>query len=308
MNSPWRRSAPVLVLAADAAVVAACGPGAVLTADTPDQAVATALQAVQTTSLRMSLTGDLGLDTTSLANLPASVQTAIAQLGSGGSATGQLEQESSARRQLTVSAAGSTMTFVEYDGHGYVSQGGGAYAELSTALPSSAAVSSTDLTTAVAALSFEDEGSATVDGASVEHYAASITVSTLEKLAQDLGGSAAGSADLGPMLTLLAPYVTGSGSADLWLSTRDGSLVRAALSGSLTVDVGAAASALAGLGVLPAASGPLPTGSLGVTVSLGADVSDYGGPVTVSKPDATSTLPASGSWPGWLGSSPTPSA
>ena len=49
------------------------------------------------------------------------------------------------------------------------------------------------------------------------------------------------------MLTLLAPTPPVSGTVDLWLSRADGSLVRAALSGSLTVDVGAAASALAGL-------------------------------------------------------------
>ena len=96
------RLLPTLVAAAAVAVVAGCGPGAILTAETPDQAVSSALQAVRTTPLRASLTGDLPLDTSSLTNLPASIQTILGQVGSGGSATGQLDQESSARRQLTV--------------------------------------------------------------------------------------------------------------------------------------------------------------------------------------------------------------
>src|ERR1019366_6155661 len=245
------RSLAFLVAGAAALLAAACGPGVVLTAEPPDQAVSTALQAV--------------------------IQSALGQIGSGGSATGQLEQESSARRHITASAGSSSMSFVEYDGHGYVSQDGGAYAELSGALPSSTRLSATDLTTAVAALNFQDQGPATVSGVSTERYSASITLSSLEKLAQALGGSATGSTQLGPMLAMLAPYVTGSGSVDLWLSTRDGSLVRGTLSGSLSVDVGAAASALAGLVAPSSGSASLPTGTLGVSLSLGFDVSDHGG-------------------------------
>ena len=100
---------------------------------------------------------------------------------------------------------------------------------------------------------------------------------------------------------MLAPYVTGSGSADLWLSTRDGSLVKGTLIGSLSVDVGAAASALAGLLAPTSGSASLPTGTLGGSISLGFDVSDYGGSVTVTKPVATSTLPAGGGWSGMMG-------
>ena len=220
MRAPGRRTLPGLVVAVAAATlaVAACGPEAVLTADTPGQAVSSALQAAATTPLRASLSGDLTLDTSTLANLPASIQTVITELGSGGSATGRLDQESSSRRQLTVSAGGSTLTLVEYGGHGYVSHDGGAFAELAEALPSSPAAAPSDVGAAIAAVSFQDQGPATVDGRSTEHYSASITVSTLEKLAQDLGGGAGGIGYLAPVLTLLAPHVTGSGTVDLWLS------------------------------------------------------------------------------------------
>ncbi len=113
-----RRSLALLAAGAAALLAAACGPGAILTAETPDQAVAGALQAVQTTPLRASLTGQLTLNTASLSGLPASIQSALGQIGSGGSATGRLVQESSARRQLTLSADGSSLSLVEYDGQG----------------------------------------------------------------------------------------------------------------------------------------------------------------------------------------------
>jgi len=296
-----RRSLALLAAGAAALLAAACGPGAILTAETPDQAVAGALQAVQTTPLRASLTGQLTLNTASLSGLPASIQSALGQVGSGGSATGQLVQESSSRRQLTLNAGGGSLSLVEYDGHGYVSQGGGSYAELSGTVPSSAGLSATDLTTAVAALSFQDQGPATVSGVSTERYSASITLSSLEKLAQALGGSATGSTQLQPVLTLLAPYVTGSGSADLWLSTQGGGLVRGELTGALSVDVGAAASALSGLLAPASGSASLPAGTLGMSLSLQVDISDYGGSVTVTKPVATSTLPTGGGWSGMMG-------
>ena len=89
--APPHRLLPALVAAAAVAVVAGCGPGAILTAESPDQAVSAALQAAQTTSLRMSLSGDLHLDTASLTNLPASIQSVLGQVGSGGSATGSLD-------------------------------------------------------------------------------------------------------------------------------------------------------------------------------------------------------------------------
>ena len=295
------RLLPALVAAAAVAVVAGCGPGAILTAESPDQAVSTALQAVQTTPLRMSLTGDLHLDTASLTNLPASIQSMLGQVGSGGSATGSLEQQSGARRQLTVSAGGHNLALVQYDGQVYISQDGGAYARLAETPASSPKAGSGSLATAVAALGFQDQGPTSVDGVGAERYTATITVATLQKLAQDLT-SGGGSGSLEQGLALLAPYATGQGSVDVWLSQRSGSLVRAELSGSLTVNVGAAASALSGLlAPTSGSSGSLPGGSLGVSLSLRADVSDYGGAITVTKPDATSTLP-SGGLPGWLGS------
>ena len=290
----------LLAAGATALVVAACGQAAALTAESPDQAVVAALQKAQTTPLRMSLTGDLRLSTAGLGNLPSSLQGVIGRLGGGGSASGELDQQSAARRQLTLSAAGHRLTLVEYDGHGYVSRDGGSFGELSKTLPTSPTLSPSQVSALVGAAGFEDQGRATVDGVSAEHYSAPLTVATLEKLVQASGTSGAtATGRLEQALVLLAPFIAGHGTADVWLSLHDGSLVRAALSGAFTVDVGAAASALAGLSPTAPAAGSLPTGTLGVSVSAQADVSGYGGPVTVTKPQASSTLPAAptGGWP-----------
>jgi len=291
--------------AAGAVAVAACGPGAVLTADTPGQAVSTAVEAAQTTPLRMNLTADLTVNAGGVSGLPSSIQSALGQLGSGGSATGHLDQESAARREITGSAGGHSLTVVQYDGHGYVSEDGGAYAEFSTTLPSSTTVSTADVSAAVNALGFQDQGGTSVDGVSVEHYSAPITLSALQKLAQSVTASPSAGGMMGSLgqgLALVAPYVSGHGTVDLWLSTKDGSLVRASVSGSMSIDVGAIASALSGLMPMAGASGSTASGSLEMGLSAQADVSDYGGSVTVSKPTATSTLP------GWGGSSSLPSS
>ena len=294
-----RRLLAPLAAGAAALALAACGQAAALTAESPDQAVAAAFQQAETTPLQVSLTGDLRLSATGLANLPSSIQEALSRISSGGSASGQLDQQSAARRQLTVSAAGHRLTLVEYDGHGYVSRDGGSFAELSTALPTSPALSPSRLSALVAALGFQDDGHGTVDGVSAEHYSAPLTVATLENLVQAGGaGGATVSGRLEQALAMLAAFVSGQGTADVWLSLHDGSLVRATLSGTFTLDVGAAASALSGLMPSPPPTGSLPTGSLGVSVSAQADVSDFGGPVTVTEPQASSTLPAAptGGW------------
>ena len=59
--------------------------------------------------------------------------------------------------------------------------------------------------------------------------------------------------------------------------------------------------ALSGLLAPASGSASLPAGTLGMSLSLQVDISDYGGSVTVTKPVATSTLPASGGWSGMLG-------
>jgi hypothetical protein len=68
-------------------VVAGCGPSARLAADTPSQAVTTALEQARVSPLVATFTGTLGLDTSSLSNLPASIQPALGALGTGGSAS-----------------------------------------------------------------------------------------------------------------------------------------------------------------------------------------------------------------------------
>ncbi|HYA00490.1 MAG TPA: hypothetical protein VEK76_09090 [Candidatus Binatia bacterium] len=294
MSSLPRQLLALPTIAAAAALAVACGPAAALTGDDPSQAVTTALQKAATTPLVMALSGSLSLDTSSLQNLPASIQSALTGLGSGGSATGTLKQESSTRRQLTASAGGHTLSAVEYDGHAYVSLDGGGYAELSTSLPASPAATGSQLGTLVGDLNLQDQGTITDNGASEEHYHAAITGDLLGKLAQDLAGGSASASQAGQYLGMLTPFITvKSGSVDIWLSRGDGSLVRASVSASLSVDVGSLASLIGGLASPGSGSTALPSGTLGITLSLDARVSNYGGAVTITKPVATGTMPMS---------------
>lgn len=289
--------AAAAVLAGAALLAAACGESANLTADTAGNAVASALEAAQTTPLKATFSGNVSLQTAGVQGLPASIQSQLAQLGGGGAASGTLLQQSSSRRELQVTSQGQTYDLVQYDGHAYVRTQGGAWAEASSTFPANLALSSSEISTAVADLGFSDQGAASVGGVATEHYHAAVTSASLTRLVEDLGASAAASAGSGSSLmtelTLLAPYVTLShGAVDVWVSAHDGSLVKASVGGSISVDLGAISSALAGLG---ASQGSLPanlSGTLGASLSLTLQVSDYGGSVTVTRPVAATTLPA----------------
>jgi hypothetical protein len=183
------------------------------------------------------------------------------------------------------------VSLVEYDGHAYVRLDGGGYEELSRSLPTSPAAGPSSAASLVGALNFQDRGPATVDGQAVEEYSAPITQSVLENLATVLGTGSGGSR-LSQALSMLAPFVTVSDSAvDVWLSSSAGTLVKASVSASLTLDVGRIASALSGLAPSrPASAAALPTGTLGLTVALTVQVTKYGGTVTVPKPASVGTF------------------
>lgn len=302
------RPAAAATLAAAALLAAACGETAGLTAAGSGQAVASALEAARTTPLQAAFTASLALQTAGVQGLPATIQSQLSQLGGGGSASGTLLQQSGSRRELRVTARGHTYDLVQYDGHGYVRSDGGAWAELASALPATPTVSGSDISTAVADLGFSDRGPATVDGVATEHYRAAVTSASLTKLLEDLGTSAAASAGSGSglmtELTLLAPYVSLShATADVWVSTRNGSLVKASLGGTVSVDLGAISAALAGLGTSQGGTPPRLSGTLGASLSLSVQVSDYGGSVTVTRPHAATTLPAAPP-SGWTGCLP----
>jgi hypothetical protein len=298
----------VTALAGGVAVAASgCGPGAALTGDDPAQAVSSALQAAQTTPLVMDISGSLSLDSSGLQNLPASIQPALTQIGSGGSLTGRLTQASSSRRELDLTAAGHTVNLVAYDGKGFVRVDGGAWMGTSATLPASPRVSASALSTVVADLGFADQGQATDLGQSTEHYHAPLTAATLAKVIDDLAASmsATSSSQLQNAVTLITPFVTLSGgAADVWVSRSGGGLVEASVSGSFSVDLGAMGAAAAALGGSGASGQALPSGTLSGSLHLDLQVSSYGGAVSVTEPSASATLPtpaSGGSSRTWYG-------
>jgi hypothetical protein len=279
--------------------VAACGPGTRLSADTPDQAVAAALVAAESVPLTATLTGTVHLDTTGL-HLPSGGGMGLGSLGAQ-SLSGTLTQESGARRELDVTAAGQQVSLVQYDGRGYARLGTGPWYETPASRSAAAGVSAAAIRTAVDDLGFRDAGPATVDGHGVEHYHAALTAATLEKLVGDLAGSMGGasSSELRQALSRYGSLLTVSeGAADVYLDAGDGSLVRASVSGTVSLDVGGIASAFAGSS--GAAAGAMPDGSLGMSMSLAVTVTGYGSPVTVTEPQGAVSLPP-GSGLGGLG-------
>ena len=186
----------VLSSAIFAAVIAVAGCGAAkgaLSGKDPNTAVQDAVRQAQSTSLHLNLKGSLGVDRSDLANVPAEIDSALAAIGKGGTASGQVDQESNTRRKLTGQVeGGKSATLVEYDGKLYASDDGTHFSEVTskdTGMQSQLA--SFDLTKIVSAFTFQDTGADTQDGRSVEHYTAPLTVDTINKLAQNLGSSLA---------------------------------------------------------------------------------------------------------------------
>ena len=293
-------------------VVAGCGPAkSGLNGKNPDQAVQDAVRQAQSTALHMTFKGTLGVDRSRLTGVPAEIDTALEAIGNGGTARGQLDQESGARRKLTLSSQGKDVIVVLYDGKAYYSQDGTRYAEVTGDLPSQAQLGGVDLSKLVSSFSFADAGADTQDGQSVEHYRAPLTVGSLQKLAQHLGASSTQMNQLQQVLALAAPFTKlDRGSLDVWLGSDSGGLVRLDLSGAGSIDVGGLVTGLSqGLG------SPLPGGvaavhgTLGLSGDLDAHVSQLGGGIRVSRPSPDPAAPTPGGHheqPGGSGATPSP--
>ena len=282
----------LLALGALAVLTAACGPNSGAAAS-PDQAVHDAVAKLQTSSLVATFTGSAAVDTSTLKNVPAEIAKILGQAGKGGSAKGTVDQESAARRSVTVTAGGKTYTVVAYDGHLYYSLDGKRFAEVSAKQVSTILqqVAGYDLTKITGAFGFHDAGSDTQDGVTAEHYSAPVDASALQKLAALLGSNSQAQ----QAVELAIPFaVIKSGSLDVWVDG-SGNPVRVSLSADITVDVGKIAAALKSITAAPLPAGPAPTGTLGLTVSLDIHTSSVGGSVSVARPSpdpAAPTLPA----------------
>jgi len=292
-GSMRRRLAPIAALGAAGALAAACG-----SADNPSQVVTSALDAVQTTPLQASFYGNFSLDVASLQGLPTSIQSQVAQLGNGGTVSGTLLQASSSRRELEMRAAGHAYDLVQYDGHGYMREDGGDWDEFSSTFSSSQTLNDNQVGIAVWVVGFTDQGPVSIIGQATELYHATLTSTSLTELLEALAvasGSAPNSSAsrLADRLGLLSSFVTVSNAAaDVWINTASGNLVKASLSGSLSVNVSPIASALAGQCEGGSGASPATGGTVRASLSLTVQISDYGGPVVVTKPVvAATTLP-----------------
>lgn len=296
----------VIATAALATALAACGnsstsssPSGALSGVSARQAVVQALQKAGTSPLKYDLGGTAGVDSSSLKNVPADLATSITGLiGSGGNITvaGRVEQESAARYRITLDlkpAVNATVTGVVYDGTFYYSLDGGKVYGSGGSLKSLTGVgfTPTDLNQLLGQMgdqSFKDLGPATAGGQPVEHYQVPLTVDDLVRaLAPSSPGATPSAADQ-QNLQALAQLITLKGSSIDVQVAGDGHLAGYGVNLEFGVDVGR----LAGLfGGGAAAGSAAPSGAINITLAVTSTVSDYGSPVTVTRPTVTPGAP-----------------
>jgi hypothetical protein len=296
----------LIAVAALATLAAACGPHS--GAANPDQAVHDAIAKLQSGSLKATFDGSATIDSSSVQNLPAEISKVLGQAGTGGSAKGTLDQESQARRLVTVTAGGKTYTVVAYDGRVFYSLDGKRFAEVPQKDVSKVLqqIAGFDITRITSSFSFHDAGSETQDGVTAEHYSAPVDSVALQKLATLVGGANSQAAQA---IELAIPFSSiKQGSFDVWVDG-SGNPVRVSLNASISVDVGRLAAAFAAAtSAKPAPSGKAPSGTLNLGVALDIHLTSVGGGVSVAQPSPDPAAPTFPAKHGKGGSGASPSA
>ena len=279
-----------LAIATLALIAAACGPNAA-PGKSPDQAVHDAIAKLQTSSLKATFSGSLGIDTATLKNIPGEVNKVLDQVGKGGSVAGTVTQESTSRRSATVTAGGKTITVTAFDGHAFYSVDGTRFAQIpdKDATKPLQQLAGFDVTQITSCFSFHDAGSDSPDGVTAEHYSAPVDSAALQKVATLVGKA---NSQAGQAIALAVPFTTfNSGSMDVWVDG-SGNPVRLSLNAKLSVDVAQIAAALAAAtSATPMPAGKAPSGTLGLTVALDIHLSSVGGSVSVAPPSPDPTAP-----------------
>ena len=290
--------------AASAALLAACGSGGsssgALSGLSPRQATVAALQKFQATSLKYELDGKVTVDASKLQNAPADVVNQITQaLGgaSGVTISGSGQQESPQRAQVTLTVkpvVSDTITAVQYDGTFYYSLDGGktfgSGGSLSS-LTSGFSITPDQSSKLFGGLpdgAFADKGQTSMDGVTVEHYAATITK---DQLFQALAGGSGSSSASQQNLQLIEQFITvGTSTVDAYVRTDNGLLDRYGANFSLSFDLGKLVQAFGGLGSSSDTSSA-PSGSLTIGLTANVHVHDYGTSIRIDKPTVDPNAP-----------------
>ncbi|HET9052027.1 MAG TPA: hypothetical protein VFO60_10000 [Candidatus Dormibacteraeota bacterium] len=300
-----RRALRILPLSvAAAAGIVSCGSSGSSSSSTGDgapakQATVASLQRAGATSVRSTISGSFGVDTSRLQNVPPDIlRTITGVVGGGGtvSFSGTGEQESASRVRLTLTIQpmlSKPLTAVLYDGTLYYSLdggrtfgSGGSLSSITGGLsvtPSSAQ----KLFGALPEGAFTDDGQTQVGGVTVEHYSAQITK---DNLFSAIAGAAGSGSQAQQNLQQLAGFITStSSSVDAYVRP-DGSLQRYSVDVGFGFDVGALVQGVTGGGG-SASGGGGPGGVLQVHSGLTADFSDVGAAITVPKPVVSPNAP-----------------
>jgi hypothetical protein len=298
----------VPVTAVGALLLAACGSSSstnALSGVSPKQATIQSLQKFSTTSVKYDLDGKVTVDSSKLQGISSDQlhQITGALGGAGGvTLTGTGEQESQKRSSVTLSVkplVSQTVTAVTYDGEFFYSVDGGKTFGTGGSLSSLTGGfgvtpdQSQQLFSALPDGSYSDTGQTQMDGLTVEHYSAAITK---DQLFQAISGASTSTGSQQQQnLALIQQFITaGTSSVDAYVRTDNGQLDRYTADINFGFDLGALVGAFAGLGSGSSSStsgGAAPSGTLGIGLTLGVHLHDFGTPITITKPTADPNAP-----------------
>ncbi|MBM3664500.1 MAG: hypothetical protein FJW92_01720 [Actinobacteria bacterium] len=199
----------------------------------------------------------------------------------GGTITSTTRYESPKRIEITQEIGGRTQQIILYDGAAYVSADGTTWVEATGAAGEafSQASSLARINPAVLFTDITADGSGTVDGKSAQKFTAGInTAAAGDAVASVTGGLGDLGAGLGEALKIE------EGSAVLMVDDAVGAISEMQVSMQIAFDLGAIAAASG------EDAGDASGMALRITSTSTETITDFGGDITIQKPDATATV------------------
>ncbi len=326
MQVQGARAAAVAVLAS-VGLLAACGPAAPdrVAGRTPRQVALAAQRAAAALSYRAAGTVVVGLDTAGLQGLTAADQAGLARLGSSLSLTYTLVRAARDQAELTVAAPalGLATARVVLSGRTlYVQPGGATWYETTRPATATGAgnlhLGRTLAAAATQLVALSAVGPATIGGIATEHFqgaasGARITQFLTQAVAGIMAARPSSAASSAALDALVGAIGTPSIAVDTWVARSTGRLAQLSMRLAGSLDLTQIVRTVSGLlppsgspspaatptpATTPAASPSsaggaglqLPTGSLGLTVSLTTRWSDYGAALRVAVPATAKPL------------------
>ena len=277
------------LLALSSLLLAACGDTSVardaLTGKTPYQVLAAAAPSAST-PYRFTMTGSLLANTEHVKNVTAATLRSFGPLATGFEFKGSGAAENSKRMSVTLTLTGSTTPIINvtYDDTVYISNDGGKHFALASGSGSSSSPpigsSPTEIFTLLSSLpAARDQGTKNDKGVALEQYISPVNQAVIAAVLQR--GTTSGEQTPSAAQDALASLISvQSGDVEVAVRHDNGYIDNASVAADFSFDVGGMYRALAG-GATDANS---PSGDVIFVYHNVAKFSDYGTPITITKP------------------------